>query len=213
MKGWGRYRSLAPVLVLALLCLIIASINGNFLSFSNSIRLLSAAAVPLVLVIGATFVILMGSIDLSVEGVVALTAVAISMLVANDFTSLDFGVLSLPVALFVGGLIGFANGLIHVCLQIPSFMTTLGIGFACVGIATAILGGYTVQRSGVIGISSLDHCDHERRRHSADQISRGPAIRLPIQRIPGSPSCLSLSRSDFVQLRICGAPHIPGCLR
>ncbi|MGI9500825.1 MAG: ABC transporter permease [Geminicoccaceae bacterium] len=145
--GWRRYRSLAPVLVLVLLCLVIASINGNFLSISNFIRLLSSAAIPLVLVMGATFVILMGSIDLSVEGVVALTAVVVSMLVANDFTGLDLGFLSLPVALFVGGLIGFTNGLVHVRLQIPSFMTTLGLGFACVGIATAVLGGYTVRIS------------------------------------------------------------------
>ena len=147
MKGWGRYRSLAPVLVLALLCLMIASINGSFLSVSNFIRLLSSAAIPMVLVMGATFVILMGSIDLSVEGVVALTAVVVSMMVANDFTGLDLGFLSLPVALIAGGLIGFANGLVHVRLQIPSFMTTLGIGFACVGIGTAVLGGYTVRIS------------------------------------------------------------------
>jgi len=145
MRGWGRYRSLAPVLVLVLLCLIIASINGNFLSLSNFIRLFSSAAVPLVLVMGATFVILMGSIDLSVEGVVALTAVIVSLLVLNDFSGLDFGFFAVPIAILVGGLAGFINGLAHVRLRIPSFMTTLGLGFACVGIATAILGGYTVR--------------------------------------------------------------------
>ncbi|MEZ5824796.1 MAG: ABC transporter permease [Geminicoccaceae bacterium] len=140
-----RVRSLAPVLVLVALCLAVASINGNFLSFSNLVRLLSSAAIPLVLVMGATFVILMGSIDLSVEGVVALAAVAASMLVANDFTSLDLGFVALPAAMLLGGLIGFFNGWLHIRLAIPSFMTTLGIGFACVGIATAILGGFTVR--------------------------------------------------------------------
>ena len=49
-------------------------------------RLLNSAAIPLVLCMGATFIILMGSIDLSVEGVVALTAVIASLLVANDIT-------------------------------------------------------------------------------------------------------------------------------
>lgn len=147
MQGWGRYRSLAPVLVLLLLCLVIAAINGNFLSISNAIRLLSSAAIPLVLVMGATFVILMGSIDLSVEGAVALTAVIVSLLVLNDFSSLDVGFMAVPVAILVGALIGFCNGLVHVRLRIPSFMTTLGLGFACVGIATAILGGYTVRIS------------------------------------------------------------------
>jgi ribose transport system permease protein len=135
------------VLVLLLLCLVIAAINGNFLSISNVVRLLSSAAIPLVLVMGATFVILMGSIDLSVEGVVALAAVIVSLLVLNDFSSLDFGFFAVPVAILIGGVIGFCNGLIHVRLRIPSFMTTLGIGFACVGIATAILGGYTVRIS------------------------------------------------------------------
>ena len=42
---------------------------------------------------------------------------------------------------------GFANGVLHVKLKIPSFMTTLGVGFAGIGIATAILGGFTVRIS------------------------------------------------------------------
>ncbi len=145
MKRWVRFRSFAPVLVLLLLCLVIATINSNFLSLSNLIRLLSSAAIPLVLVMGGTFVILMGSIDLSVEGIVALTAVVVSLLVLNDFSSFDLGFFAVPVAILVGGLIGFANGLLHVRLRIPSFMTTLGLGFACVGVATAMLGGYTVR--------------------------------------------------------------------
>ena len=36
---------------------------------------------------------------------------------------------------------GFLNGFVHVKLKTPSFMTTLGIGFAGLGVATAILGG------------------------------------------------------------------------
>ena len=40
---------------------------------------------------------------------------------------------------------GFLNGFVHVKLKTPSFMTTLGIGFAGLGVATAILGGQTVR--------------------------------------------------------------------
>ena len=40
---------------------------------------------------------------------------------------------------------GLLNGFLHVKLKTPSFMTTLGIGFAGVGIATAILGGVMVR--------------------------------------------------------------------
>lgn len=145
--GLGRYRALMPVLVLALICVVVAVVSPNFLSLSNLVRLLSAAAIPLVLVMGATFVILMGSIDLSLEGVVALAAVVTSMLVVNDFTGADLGLMAVPVAILAGGCIGFVNGFVHVRLQIPSFMATLGFGFAGVGIATAVLGGFTVRIS------------------------------------------------------------------
>lgn len=142
-----NWRALAPVAVFVALCLVIALFSPNFLSVSNGLRILNAAAIPLVLVMGATFVILMGSIDLSVEGVVALCAVVTSALVLNNQTSADLGFLAIPVAIVVGGLIGLANGAAHVHLRIPSFMATLGVGFACLGIATAVLGGFPVRIS------------------------------------------------------------------
>ena len=142
----ARLRPWAPLLVLILLCLAIALINSNFLNPWNLVRLLNAAAIPTILAMGMTFVILMGSIDLSVEGVVALTAVLASLLVANQFNANDLGlIVAIPAALALGAVIGFINGYVHVKLRTPSFMATLGVGFACVGIATAILGGFTVR--------------------------------------------------------------------
>ena len=141
-----QLRAWAPVAVLVLLCVVFSLINSNFLNPWNLVRLLNAAAIPTILAMGMTFIILMGSIDLSVEGVVAITAVLASLLVANQFNSNDFGVfVALPAALILGGLIGLLSGLLHIKLRTPSFMTTLGIGFACVGVATAILGGFTVR--------------------------------------------------------------------
>jgi ribose transport system permease protein len=144
LKHW---RSWAPVAVLIALCIMISFFNANFLTLGNLIRLLNTAAIPLVLCMGATFIILMGSIDLSVEGIVALTAVLVSLLVANDVSSYAIGLWAIPLAVLLGGLMGLFNGLIHVKLQIPSFMSTLGVGFAGVGIATAILAGVTVRIS------------------------------------------------------------------
>lgn len=141
----ARLRAWAPVLVLVVICLAIAIINPSFLDISNFVRLLSAAAIPMVLVMGATFVILMGSIDLSVEGAVALTAVLAAALVANDRSAGEYGMLAVPAAIAFGGVIGLVNGLVHVKLRIPSFMATLGVGFATVGIATAVLGGFPIR--------------------------------------------------------------------
>lgn len=141
-EQWRRW---APVAVLISLCVLVSLFNPNFLTFGNFVRLLNSAAIPVVLCMGATFIILMGSIDLSVEGAVALTAVTVSLLVANDITGYSIGLAAVPVAILIGGAMGLLNGVVHVKLKTPSFMTTLGIGFAGLGVATAILGGLTVR--------------------------------------------------------------------
>ncbi|MND87649.1 Ribose transport system permease protein RbsC [compost metagenome] len=87
----------------------------------------------------------MGSIDLSVEGVVAVVAVCFALLVGNTFNSHDLGYWALPLALGIGALAGLVNGLVQVKLKIPSFMATLGIGFVGTGLATALLAGNTVR--------------------------------------------------------------------
>ncbi len=48
---------------------------------------------------GATFIILMGSIDLSVEGMLALGAVILCLLVANGANGNDFGLLGVLLVL------------------------------------------------------------------------------------------------------------------
>lgn len=142
-----RWRQWAPVAVLVLLCLLISVFNANFLTLDNLVRILNSASIPIVLCMGATFIILMGSIDLSVEGIVALSAVVTSLLVANSISSYDMGLLAVPIAIVLGGLMGLVNGWLHIRLKTPTFMTTLGMGFAGVGIAMAILGGDTVRIS------------------------------------------------------------------
>jgi ribose transport system permease protein len=132
-------------MVLALLCVIIAAINRNFLSLGNFVRMSQDAAIPLVLGIGETFIILMGSIDLSVEGVLTLSAVILSMLVLNGTNENNFGLGAVALVLVVGAIVGFANGTVHVRLKVPSFMATLGTWFIGVGIANAMLGGMAIR--------------------------------------------------------------------
>jgi ribose transport system permease protein len=144
-QGRWRLASWAPVVVLILLCVIITFINPNFLSFGNFVRISQAAMIPLVLGLGATFVILMGSIDLSVEGVLTLATVILSMLVLNGANANDYGLVAVLVVVLVGAGIGCLSGVIHVRLKVPSFMTTLGVWFIGVGIANALLGGMAIR--------------------------------------------------------------------
>ena len=72
-RDWrARLRPWAPLLVLIALCAVIGAIAPAFLSLPNLVRILNAASIPLIVALGATFIILMGSVDLSLEGVVGL---------------------------------------------------------------------------------------------------------------------------------------------
>ena len=144
-RGRLRVIAWAPAVVLVLLCLIIAAINHNFLTFGNFVRMSQDAAIPLVLGLGETFIILMGSIDLSVEGILTLAAVILSMTVLNGMNDNNLGVFAVLLVLAVGAAVGFANGVVHVRLKVPSFMATLGSWFIGVGIANAMLGGMAIR--------------------------------------------------------------------
>jgi ribose transport system permease protein len=144
------WRAFAPLAVLILICIAITTQSSNFMSIANFIRIGTAASIPMILACGMTFIILMGSIDLSTEGTVAVTATMLSLLVANVANiapQFDLGLWAVPLAIAAGALIGLLNGAIHVKLRIPSLIASLGIGFAGIGLATLILGGITVRIS------------------------------------------------------------------
>ncbi len=145
-RAWrARLARWIPVAVLLLLCAVIASMDPSFLATGNFVRILQTAMIPLVLGLGATFVILLGSIDLSVEGVLTLSAVLVSLLVGNGSNGNNFGLGGIAIVLAVGAAVGLVNGLVHVRLRVPSFMVTLGMWFVGVGTANALLGGLAVR--------------------------------------------------------------------
>ena len=150
-----RLRAVVPLGVLILLCVLIGLVQPAFLTQGNISRLASAAAIPMIIACGMTFVILMGSIDLSVEGVLGIGAVILSVLVANGVNENDWGLAALPLAVAAGAALGLVNGLVHVVLRIPSMIASLGIGFAGIGAATLILGGSAVPVNDqtVLGLS------------------------------------------------------------
>jgi len=136
----------APLLVLIVLCVFFALMEPRFLSTRNFARILIAAAPTLMVAIGVTFVIIMGSIDLSMEGTVSVCAVAFAFcFVWLGGTLASWAWVALPVAMIVGAAMGFVNGLIHVKLKIPSFMASLAMGFVGTGLALMMTGGDRIR--------------------------------------------------------------------
>lgn len=139
LRDFGRF---GPSIALVILVVVFTAINpGAFLSPENIGTMLDQAAVPLIIVTGLTFVILMGSIDLSIEGVMAAAGLTFVLLSANSSNGNDFGILALVVALAVGTALGVLHGLLVVRVRIPSIIATLGTWYIGLGIAAVLYGG------------------------------------------------------------------------
>ena len=140
-----RWRSYAPVAVLIALCILITIANPNFIELRNLARVANSAAVPLTLAMGLTFIILLGSIDLSVEGSLSVAAMVTVLLATNDANANSYGWFAIIAAIAASTIMGFTTGIIQTYLRIPSFMATLGVWFIGLGISVYMLGGSAVR--------------------------------------------------------------------
>jgi ribose transport system permease protein len=128
--------------VLIALIAIFTAINPGFFTLRNAARIALAATPPLMVAIGVTFIIIMGSIDLSMEGTISVCAVIFGFaFLAWGGTLLSAAWLAIPLTLALGALIGLLNGIVHVALRIPSFMASLAMGFVGTGLAVLLTGG------------------------------------------------------------------------
>ncbi len=135
---------LGPLMALLFVALIFTiGTFGAFLSWANIQTILSLSGLLAITTLGSSSVILIGGIDLSPEGVIALSAIVCGFLVKNPKNSVDIGFLALPIVMLVGAAAGCINGLINTKLKIPSFIATLGMWFATLGLAVIISRGET----------------------------------------------------------------------
>ncbi|MEM9228750.1 MAG: ABC transporter permease [Pseudomonadota bacterium] len=101
---------------------------------------LQIAAFLGLLATGATVVILLGHIDLSVPWVLTGAAILSTALVGSGDPVLT--VLAVPAALAFGALIGVINGLGVAVLRIPSMVWTLAVNSMLLGLAVLNTGGF-----------------------------------------------------------------------
>lgn len=157
-----RIIKLAPILVLGFLVLLfpffeflediregkehLYLLDSRFFSIRNASRIAVAATPALMVAVGVTFIIIMGSIDLSMEGTVSVSAVLFAFaFIGWGGTVASWAWLAIPLVLVVGAAMGFINGLVHVKLKIPSFMASLAMGFVGTGLALLLTGGDRIR--------------------------------------------------------------------
>ena len=125
----------------------------NYFQLGIFANIIEASSVLGVMSIGLALVIITGHMDLSVESVAALAAMAVGILFCS--AGIGMGVtlypewlmvpVSLAIALAVGGLIGSVNGYLVVRLKMSAFIITLASYIWVRGLVLAISGGRSAQ--------------------------------------------------------------------
>jgi ribose transport system permease protein len=115
-----RLRRGFPVIFLVLLIIVFTIMSPRFLSLDNLSSVMDEGTVLLVTALGMTFIIMAGSIDISVGSIVAVSALVAALTVNT------LGVFAIVPAVAVGALCGCVNGLLLAVGKVPSFIATLG---------------------------------------------------------------------------------------
>ncbi|WP_322101771.1 ABC transporter permease [Paraburkholderia sp. J41] len=120
-------RDNAPFAALVALYVLIEIAQPDFLALSTQLGLLADSSTLFIMAAGTTFVVLLGSIDLSLQSVASLASVVVALCLPR------FGAWAAVIALAASFAIGLLSGVIQTVLRIPSFIATLAIS----GIASA----------------------------------------------------------------------------
>ncbi len=154
-------RNVGLVLVLILLAIIGTLTSDNFLTSDNLRNILVSSSVIGVVVVGMTFVIIGGGIDLSVGALVALASVW-----ATTVATQDYGAAAMVMcALLVGVGAGLVNGLLIAYGRLVPFIMTLAMLVSARGLAAKMAHNRTqivrvqtiidIARKDVIGVPML----------------------------------------------------------
>ncbi len=128
-----------PVLTLAIIVALFAvGSGGKNISLTNFVNIIVLSSVFLIAVQGMTMVFLIGGMDLSTEGIMALSAVVSGLLAIRFPHSI---LLIFMVAVGIGFLAGMLSGIIHSRLKMPSFLVTLGMWYVARGLSVIIIQG------------------------------------------------------------------------
>ncbi|MDY7085152.1 MAG: ABC transporter permease [Actinomycetota bacterium] len=128
----GTIQRQGALAVLVVVVLIALATFPNFRSFDNAATILVAAAPPMLIALGMTFVIITGGIDLSVGSLYVLGGVLAAW-------ASQYGILAaflLPLA--VCGAIGLVNGLLIAYTRMAPFIVTLAALLGARGLMRAI---------------------------------------------------------------------------
>ncbi len=135
-------RDVLPLAALLALVVFFSVRAEAFLSAANLTLISGQAGILLLASLGATLVIVAGSVDLSVGSIALLTGAVIASLINSGFGN---PIVVLLIAIVVGAVIGLINGVVFAYGRVPSFIATLGTLSLFAGIGLTVLQGSTIN--------------------------------------------------------------------
>ncbi|MGA2546661.1 MAG: ABC transporter permease [Rectinemataceae bacterium] len=133
--------TLGITLAFMALCAILAVLSKNFLKPTNLLNILQQVSINFTIAIGMTFIILLGSIDLSVGSNVAFTGLVMAIMMKTLLMPVWIALLT---GLVVAMLIGLFNGFLVTYFDVPPFIATLGTMSIARGAAYTITAGQPI---------------------------------------------------------------------
>jgi AI-2 transport system permease protein len=128
-------------LLLAVLVVVFASQSEFFLSERNLTTILRNSVDLAVICAGMTIIIILGGIDVSVGGIVAVSAVLIGRAYQYDMPD---GIVVI-IGLSAGALLGALNGTIVAKTRVPPIVATLGTMYIFIAILFLVIGGVWIS--------------------------------------------------------------------
>jgi len=133
-------------LLLIILILTFAVIEPRFLSYANIMNVTRQVSYLGIIVVGQMLYLVTANYDLSNGATVALSSIGCALVMAataggDPATSIALGCLT---ALGISLLVGIVNSVLIAVVKVSSFMVTLGMASAAVGVALLITGGVPV---------------------------------------------------------------------
>jgi len=135
-------------LLLAALTAFFSILSPHFWSVATLQTITSQIPALALTALGTTFVLVSGSIDLSVGSIAALAGTVFGWSVADRALPVPVGVV---FALAAGLMVGGVNGMLVNALRVPSFIVTLGMLEAVRGLAYLITNSQTRYLGDVLG--------------------------------------------------------------
>jgi len=139
-RAWLREEA-GVLVVLVVLVAVVGAFRPDFLIAGNLTEIARQSSYIGILAIGMVFALAMREVDLSVGGTYALTIVAGALLIRDGGLSPWFAAM---LAVALGGVLGFLNGLFTTYVRVPSFIATLGTLSLYKGLALALSNGQQV---------------------------------------------------------------------